>query len=144
LNKHNKQKQTLNRDRSMNDFLKNEQASLMKRVSRMERRASECDTTDLPLSEVIVDWKHFNCDLYSSDLSFDDIKEICENNSTERLDMRPYMIDNPIICFTTDKFQKVLDIFRFNQCRQLCVINPVTGRLQGVIGREDLFAYMSL
>ena len=113
----------------MNDFLKNEQAALMKRVSRVERRASECDTGDLPLSEVIVDWKHFNCDLFSSDISHTTVQDICEKNTTERIDLRPYMIENPIICFTTDKFQKVLDIFRFNQCRQLCVINPVNGRL---------------
>ena len=44
LKKLHKQKQSLNRDRSMNDFLKKETANLMKRVSRVERRASECDT----------------------------------------------------------------------------------------------------
>lgn len=117
---------------------------LMKRVSRVERRASECDTTALPLSEVIVDWKHFNTDMQSNDLPWNSIEAIAERNSQERLDLRPYMIDNPVLCFTTDKFHKMLDTFRFNQCRQMCVINPVTGRLQGVIGREDIFAYMSL
>ena len=140
----NKQKQTLNRDRSMNDFIKLEQESIMKRVSRVERRASETDTHDLPLSEVVVDWKHFNCDLYSSDKKFDDVEYLADANLQERIDLRPYMIENPYVCFTTDKFQKVLDTFRFNQCRQLCVLNPINGRLQGVIGREDLFAYMSL
>lgn len=128
----------------MNDFIKNEQATLMKRVSRIERRASECDTTDLPISEVVVDWKHFNSDMYSSDVSYKTIIDIAEKSPKERLDLRPYMIENPIICFSTDKFQKVLDVFRFNHCRQLCVVNPVSGRLCGVIGREDLFAYMSL
>lgn len=116
----------------------------MKRVSRIERRASECDTSDLPLSEVIVDWKHFNPDLYSTDQDHRTIADIAEKNLRERLDLRPYMIENPVICFSTDKFQKVLDVFRFNCCRQICVVNPVSGRLCGVIGREDLFAYMSL
>ena len=113
----------------MNDFLKKETASLMKRVPRVERRASECDTTALPLSEVIVDWTHFNIDLHSSDTPWSTIEMTAEKNLQERLDLRPYMIDNPVICFTTDKFQKVLDTFRFNQCRQMCVINPVNGRL---------------
>lgn len=75
----------------------------MKRVSRVERRASECDTRDLPLSEVIVDWHHFNCDLGSTDKKFEDILDIGTKSSNERLDLRPYMIENPIICFTTDK-----------------------------------------
>lgn len=101
----------------MNDFIKNEQEALMKRVSRVERRASECDTTDLPISEVVVDWKHFNTDMYSTDLNFKSIVDLAEKNPKERLDLRPYMIENPVICFTTDKFQKVLDVFRFNHCR---------------------------
>lgn len=70
LNKH---KQRLNRDRSMNDFLKKETDNLMKRVSRIERRASEIDSHDLPLAEVIVDWQHFNCDMGSKDKPFDDL-----------------------------------------------------------------------
>lgn len=101
----------------MNDFIKKEQEVLMKRVSRVERRASECDTTDLPISEVVVDWHHFNTDMYSSDLSYQSIVDIAEKSLKERLDLRPYMIENPVICFTTDKFQKVLDVFRFNHCR---------------------------
>ena len=86
----------------------------MKRVSRRERRASECDTHDLPLSEVIVDWKHFNTDMYSSDKKYDDVRSIAEQSPQERIDLRPYMVEGPIVCFTTDKFQKVLDAFRFN------------------------------
>lgn len=88
----------------MNDFIKNEQYMLMKRVSRVERRASECDTSDLPISEVVVDWKHFNSDLYSTDHDHKSIAAIAEKNLRERLDLRPYMIENPIICFSTDKF----------------------------------------
>ena len=76
----------------------------MKRVSRIERRASECDTTDLPISEVIIDWKHFNCDMYSSDTSYKTVLDIANANLQERLDLRPYMIENPILCFSTDKF----------------------------------------
>jgi len=54
------------------------------------------------------------------------------------------MIESPYVCFTTDKVQKILDIFRFMQLRQMCVINPIDGKLKGVISREDLFSYMKL
>ena len=107
----------------------------MKRVSRFERRASEHDTRDLPISEVILDWRHFNQDMYSSDLSCDQIRDIAELNLSQRVDLRPYMIENPQVCFTTDKLPKVLNMFRFNNMRQICVLGPTSGRLLGVIGR---------
>lgn len=104
LKKLQQHKQTIKRDESMNTFIKDEQVRLMKRVSRRERRASECDTHDLPLSEVIVDWKHFNTDMYSSDRKYDELRSIAEQNPKERIDLRPYMVEGPIVCFTTDKF----------------------------------------
>uniref|UniRef100_A0A7S3N344 CBS domain-containing protein n=1 Tax=Strombidium inclinatum TaxID=197538 RepID=A0A7S3N344_9SPIT len=116
----------------------------MLKLSRAERRASELDTTDLPVSKEILDWIHFNSDFKSTDKSFDSVKSIALAHEDERMDLRPYMIESPFVCTTTDKFQKVLDIFRANQLRQICVINPVDGSLQGVISREDIFAYMSL
>ena len=76
----------------------------MKRLSRCERRASEFDTMDLPISEVIIDWKHFNSDLFSTDRSYLDIEQIALKNPKERLDLRPYMICNPQTVFTTDVF----------------------------------------
>ena len=92
----------------------------------------------------VLHWTHFNSDMTASDLSYESITEIANSNKTKRIDLRHYMIESPYVCFTTDKVQKILDIFRFMQLRQMCVINPVDGKLKGVISREDLFAYMKL
>ena len=64
----------------MNDFIKNETKQLMKRVARVERRASECDTHELPLSEVIVDWHKFNTNLSSDNRKYSTVEELAENN----------------------------------------------------------------
>lgn len=124
--------------------LKNNEAEMNKRLIRVERRASELDTTELPISEKILDWREFNTNLYSTQHTFNEIIHLIKENRNERIDLRPYMIVEPFVCMTTDKMQKVLDMYRMNQMRQLCVINPVDGSLQGVIAREDLFAYMSM
>ena len=110
----------------------------------MERRASECDFTELPESVNNLDWRCFNTDFKSTDHKFMEVASICAKNQNERIDLRPYMIESPFVCFTTDRMQKVLDIYRHNQLRQICVINPIDGSLQGVISREDLFSYMHL
>ena len=117
----------------------------MRRVTRFERGASEFDIKGLPMyKDTILDWRKFNTDLYTKDMKWESIEEIAHKNKNKRIDLRHYMIDSPYVCFTTDKVQKILDIFRFMQLRQMCVINPVNGKLMGVISREDLFAYMNL
>ena len=60
------------------------------------------------------------------------------------VDVRPYMIETPFLVQTTDRLQKVLDVFRHMNLRMLPVTNPGTGALDGIITRQDLFAYMSL
>ena len=74
----------------------------------------------------------------------DNIEEICKSNFMKFVDFAPYMIETPFVVQSTDKLQKVVDLFRHMQLRQLPVINPVDGRLVGIITRKDLFAYMSL
>ena len=126
------------------DQLVASEQDLMRRVARAERGNSEFDTHDLPIGDRIVDWRYFTADMYGTDRKWEEIAETARANMDERLDLRPYLIASPFICFSTDKIQKCLDIFRHNCLRQLCVINPIDGSLQGVIGREDLFKYMSL
>lgn len=120
------------------------QRQIMKRVSRVERRCSELDTTYFPESSAILNWRNFNSDFKSTDRTFGEVAEVISRNLNERIDLRPYMILSPYCCMTTDKLQKVLDIFRYMQLRQMCVVNPIDGSLQGVISREDLFSFMSL
>lgn len=116
----------------------------MQRISKYERRCSELDTIELPPSEILLDWRDLCTDFVSTERKWDEVAEVIMNNPNERIDLRPYMILSPMVCTTTDRFQKVLDVFRFMQLRMLCVISPVDGSLQGVITRENLFAYMSL
>lgn len=117
----------------------------MRRVSRLERNASEYDIQGLPMEQsAVLHWTHFNSDMVASELSYESVTAIVNSNKTKRVDLRHYMIESPYVCFTTDKVQKILDIFRFMQLRQMCVINPIDGKLKGVISREDLFAYMKL
>ena len=116
----------------------------MNRIARMERQASEFDLKDLPAAQNVLSWRIFNSEYHSIDKDINLVLKyelICPN---ERIDLRSYMIKSPFVCFTTDNIQKCLDIFRHNCLRQLIVINPIDGKLKGVIGREDLFAYMSL
>ena len=124
--------------------MSNQEIHIMQRVTRLERRGSEFNTNDLPIGENLVHWTKFCSSMDSIDREYDEVKGIIEGNKNQRMDIRPYMIQQPFVCQTTDKIQKVLYMYRFFQIRQLCVVNPVDGTLQGVIGREDIFAYMSL
>ena len=60
------------------------------------------------------------------------------------IDLRPYYIETPFLAQSTDRLQKVLDVFRHMHLRSLPVTNPGTGELEGIITRQDIFAYMSL
>jgi hypothetical protein len=82
-------------------------------VSRIERRGSEFDTRDLPPTDEILDWRCFNSDLNSTDREYSEVAHVVVSNKDERIDLRPYMIHSPCVCTTTDKLQKVLDIFRY-------------------------------
>ena len=74
----------------------------------------------------------------------EEIEDICKSNFMKFVNLAPYMIETPFVVQSTDKLQKVVDLFRHMQLRHLPVINPVDGRLVGIITRKDLFAYMSL
>lgn len=60
------------------------------------------------------------------------------------IDVRPYMIETPYLAQSTDRLQKILDTFRHMHLRSLAVVNPGTGALEGIITRQDIFAYLSL
>ena len=89
----------------------------MHRIARMERRGSEHDTGDLPLAKNILNWRLFNSDYHSTDKDVVSIFYQAKKYSNEKIDIRPYMIKSPFVCFTTDNIQKCLDIFRHNCLR---------------------------
>ena len=60
------------------------------------------------------------------------------------LDFRPYLINNPVQVFSTDRIGKCLRLFRYMQCRHILVMHPKDAKLKGVITRQDLFKYMDL
>jgi CBS domain-containing protein len=60
------------------------------------------------------------------------------------MDLRPYMIERPYLTSASDRFPKVLNLFRQMQLRQLLVTNDGDGKLVGIITRQDLFSFMTL
>ena len=61
--------------------------------------------------------------MYSSKLDTTQALKIAAENPSKRVDVRPSMIHQPVVCTTTDKIQKILDIYRFMQLKQMCVIS---------------------
>ena len=97
----------------------------------------------------VLSWEDFTVESAYFDLVEDtpqekyDNSKICQENYRKYLDLRHYMVETPFVVNTTDKLQKVLDLFRHMQLRHLPVLNPVDGCLVGIITRHDLFPYMS-
>ena len=102
------------------------------------------DESEIPITNDTLDWRLFNVDFYSNDRQYNEIEKVVEANLNKMIDIRPYIIDTPFLAQSTDRLQKVLDMFRHMHLRILPVTNPGTGVLEGVITRQDLFAYMSL
>ena len=74
-----------------------------------------------------------------------DIHEICLKNKEKILDLRPYMIDEMFTVTTAAKLPQVLNMFRVFHLRQLCVVNRKNQKyIEGIITRQDIFAYMTI
>jgi CBS domain-containing protein len=104
----------------------------------------EVDKEEIPETEKILDWWLFNTDMYSSDREYSEVKEICERFGSKKVDLRPYMIEQPYVVHTCDSLPKALELFRHMHLRALPVIDPNDGTPVGIITRQDLFSYMSL
>ena len=77
----------------------------------------------------------FNTDFYSNDREYSEVADICDINQDMMIDIRPYMIETPWLAQSTDKLQKINDLFRHMHLRMLAVTNPGTGALEGIITR---------
>jgi CBS domain-containing protein len=110
----------------------------------MQSFTGERDFQAAPQTGKILDWWLFNADMYSSDRNVMEVEAIMESNFHRLVDLRPYMIEDPYIVYTTDKLYKCLELFRTMHLRALPVIDPNDGSCVFVLTRQDLFAYMSL
>lgn len=110
----------------------------------MGKFTGEKDIEDMPLTKNILEWEHFNVDLWSSQRTYDEVADISAKFSHKLIDLRPYLIEEPYVIHITDKLPKVLSMFRHFHLRALPVLDPNDGSPVACITRSDLFAYMSL
>ena len=82
--------------------------------------------------------------MYSTDRKVGEVEDIMLNNLERLVDLRPYMIEEPYLVYTTDKLNKCLELFRNMHLRALPVVDPNEGSCVFVLTRNDLFSYMSL
>jgi predicted transcriptional regulator len=92
----------------------------------------------------MIEWRDLNCDFWSTPKDFKTVTKICEEHGKEQIDLRPYMIERPYTVSSRDKIGKIMAIFKQMQLRQIPVVNEIHGTCEGIITRQDLFAYMSL
>ena len=76
----------------------------------------------------IIPWNKFTMNIYSDEVDPTYVLEnIVDQYSEEWLDLRPYMIENPIKVSVYAKMKDVLELFRMHHLRHLIVINPNDG-----------------
>lgn len=131
-----------NKTKKESDF--DEIRELKNRTGTMNVFTGEKDIPSLPETENILDWWLFNSDMYSTERSSSEVEDIMLANIERLVDLRPYMIEEPYIVYSTDKLDKCLELFRNMHLRALPVIDPNNGSCVYMLTREDLFAYMSL
>ena len=104
------------------------------------------DTEEGPCHESrLLPWQMFTKEILGLDLKVSErTKEVIAANMRERIDFRPYMNDNPMTVAPTDSLLKCCELFRKMHLRHLMVINFQTGRVAGMITRQDLFTWLDL
>lgn len=97
--------------------------------------SDEEEVKEFPVSEQKLKWEDLNEDYESNSKQYEEISEIAKSNKDRIIDLRPYMIEELYTVNLKDKLTKVLEIFRKMHLRQLPVIDPKTGIVEGVITR---------
>jgi len=93
----------------------------------------------------VIPWQAFARDFDGLDKTCTpEISEICERHVEKLVDLRPYMIENPETCTKFDFLPKIHLRFTQLHLRHLIVVNPITGHLEGMITRQDIFTWMPL
>jgi len=92
-----------------------------------------------------LSWSHFTVPFVSTDREYTEgFAELCNMHSDQRVDLRPYMIENPEQCTKFDFLPKLVARFRHFHLRHLIVTNSFTGEPEGIVTRGDLFNYLPL
>ena len=125
-------------------FTNNMPDEVEKRKKTLQQFTGLSDAAQIPETTEQLPWYYFNTDFYSNDREYSEVEDICNNNADKMIDVRPYMIETPFLAQSTDRLQKIIDVFRHMHLRMLAVTNPGTGALEGIITRQDIFAFMSL
>lgn len=60
-------------------LLNMQEKDTMSKLNRVERRASELDTHAMPLSDMILNWREFNTDLYSTQHNATEVASILKD-----------------------------------------------------------------
>ena len=126
------------------EFTTSMSSEVLKRKETLKLFTGLSDMAQIPATREELPWHYFNNDFWSNDREYAEVEAICDTNQDRMVDVRPYMIETPFLAQSTDRLQKLLDVFRHMHLRMLAVTHPGTGALEGIITRQDLFAYMSL
>lgn len=87
------------------------------------------------MTEKLLDWRLFNSDMWSNDRKHSEVADLFRLYPHKKVDLRPYMIEQPYVVFTTDKLPKCLELFRHFHIRGLPVVDPNDGNIVGVLTR---------
>ena len=68
-----------------------------KRTGTMKEFTGEKDMDNAPPTKRVLPWWLFNTDLYSSDRKYEEVADIFETFGHKKVDLRPYMIEEPYV-----------------------------------------------
>ena len=70
------------------------------------------DFKTYPLAEPAFDWEVLNQDFHSTTRNHKDVEVMAHFHKDEEMDLRPYMIERPLMVSAFDKFPKLVNLFR--------------------------------
>ena len=89
-----------------------------------------------PLSD-IIHWSKFNANIFSSVESPDEALAALEGHGEEWIDLRPYMIEQPVKLCRFNTLSRALDVFRTYHLRHLVIVNTYDDSIAGILTRKD-------
>ncbi|CDW75014.1 UNKNOWN [Stylonychia lemnae] len=136
-----KEKKTLSRQ-TLDGLDKDSRKKLiLSHIDNEEDEDVDIDLHDIKDS-LPVTWEDFNHKFNDAPPSFNEVKDVCDQNMDKKMDLRCYMEHSPHFVQPQDSAQKVLDVFRLHHLRYLPVVDK--DQVIGIITRQDLFTYMSI